>query len=266
MATIGGCFGPAGAPWPPSAGKPAVKATLPAPADAMAAAAPVAPPDPLGFVLTLALSLKAPLLWDGCLAERTLFDLSGLGTHAGGAVAFAAWQLGLYLWHRTLHRSEFLFRWFHRMHHSAERTGVWGAYLFHPLDTLAFAFVFSLVLVGGLGVSAPAAMAAGVLSTFCAIFQHANLRTPRWLGFVLQRPESHALHHQRGVHAWNYADLPLWDMLFGTFRNPEGVGGPAGFWDGASAQVGALLAGRDVTQPPPPEAARPGVGDVARAA
>jgi hypothetical protein len=41
--------------------------------------------------------------------------------------------------------------------------------------------------------------------------------------------------------------LPLWDLLFGTFRNPRG-GAPAeaGFYEGASARLGAMLAFRKV--------------------
>jgi len=204
----------------------------------------------LAFVFTLAISLKAPLLWDSWLAGHTLFDLTGLGHVGGAVVAFVLFELALWFWHRALHRVPFLFRWFHQMHHSAERVDVWGAFLFHPLDAAAFAFVASLVLVGGVGVTTPAVMAAAAAMNFCSFFQHANLRTPRWLGYLVQRPESHALHHERGIHAWNYSDLPLWDLLFGTFRNPAGFGGKGGYWDGASSRVGAMLVGRDVTSPP----------------
>jgi len=80
-----------------------------------------------------------------------------------------------------------------------------------------------------------------------AVFTHANLRTPRWLGFVIQRPEAHAVHHQRGLHGYNYGTLALWDAVFGTYRNPAVRQGEAGFWDGASARMGALLAGADVS-------------------
>ena len=62
-------------------------------------------------------------------------------------------------------------------------------------------------------------------SASSAIFQHANVRTPRWLGYFVQRPESHSLHHERGVHRDNYSDLPVFDMLFGTFRNPRALRG-----------------------------------------
>jgi sterol desaturase/sphingolipid hydroxylase (fatty acid hydroxylase superfamily) len=80
------------------------------------------------------------------------------------------------------------------------------------------------------------------------VFQHANIRTPQWLGYVIQRPESHSVHHQRGVHAWNYADLPLFDLLLGTFRNPPTHAREQGFWDGASRQVPAMLVFRDIAR------------------
>ena len=54
------------------------------------------------------------------------------------------------------------------------------------------------------------------------------------------------MHHARGVHAFNYADFPLWDLVFGTFRNPRAFEAETGFWDGASKRVGKLLLGRDV--------------------
>jgi sterol desaturase/sphingolipid hydroxylase (fatty acid hydroxylase superfamily) len=83
-----------------------------------------------------------------------------------------------------------------------------------------------------------------------SIFQHANIRTPRWLGYFVQRPESHTIHHGRGVHAYNYSDLPLFDILFGTFRNPKGFETETGFYHGASRRVGEMLVWRDVTRKP----------------
>ena len=46
-----------------------------------------------------------------------------------------------------------------------------------------------------------AAFAIAVLATAMAMFQHANIRTPRWIGYVVQRPESHAVHHGRATRA-----------------------------------------------------------------
>jgi sterol desaturase/sphingolipid hydroxylase (fatty acid hydroxylase superfamily) len=78
------------------------------------------------------------------------------------------------------------------------------------------------------------------------LFYHWNVRTPWWLGFLVQRPESHCVHHQAGLHAWNYADLPLWDALFGTLRNPRRWDGSCGFGE-SEHRLGAMLLGVDVT-------------------
>jgi sterol desaturase/sphingolipid hydroxylase (fatty acid hydroxylase superfamily) len=135
------------------------------------------------------------------------------------------------------------------MHHSAERVDTYGAFYFSPLDMVGWAFVGSLVLVVGFGVSPAAATAILLTTSFLGIFQHTNIRTPRWLGYLIQRPESHTVHHAKGVHAHNYSDLPLWDILFGTFRNPLGYEHETGFHPGASARVWEMLTFRDVSRP-----------------
>jgi len=50
------------------------------------------------------------------------------------------------------------------------------------------------------------------------------------------------------VHAFNYSELPLIDMMFGTFRNPAVFDGECGFGDERERKVGALLLGSDVTK------------------
>jgi sterol desaturase/sphingolipid hydroxylase (fatty acid hydroxylase superfamily) len=59
----------------------------------------------------------------------------------------------------------------------------------------------------------------------------------------------HAIHHERDAHSGNYCDLPVIDMIFGTYRNPEAFEGAAGFYDGASSRVVDMLLGRDVSEP-----------------
>jgi sterol desaturase/sphingolipid hydroxylase (fatty acid hydroxylase superfamily) len=200
-----------------------------------------------GFLLLyLALATYAPLMWDGWLGQHRLFAADALPLWAQAVGGFLALELGIYAWHRTMHNTDFLWRWMHQMHHSAERFDVFGAFYFHPFDMLGFTFVGSLCLVVGFGISADAAIFINVAATFCAMFQHSNIRTPRWLGYLITRPESHALHHERGVHARNYADIPLFDMLFGTFENPRRFEGEVGFYDGASKRIGAMLVGRQI--------------------
>ena len=87
------------------------------------------------------------------------------------------------------------------------------------------------------------------VTLFLAIFPHANIRTPRWIGYLVQRPESHSVHHERGLHRHNYCDLPVIDMLFGTFRNPKGYSQENGFYPGASARLVDMLLWRDVSRP-----------------
>lgn len=134
------------------------------------------------------------------------------------------------------------------MHHSAESLDAFGAYWLHPVDTFFFTTLSSLVLFPVLGLTPIAGAIAGAFLVFNAMFQHANLKTPRWLGYVIQRPESHSVHHRR--HRANYSDLPLWDILFGTFVNPAEMEETAGFYEGASSRVVEMLVGRDVSRPP----------------
>ena len=200
-----------------------------------------------GFMLLyFALATYAPLFWDGWLGEHRLLAGDQLPLWAQLVLGFLALEFGIYAWHRTMHNTPFLWRWFHQMHHSAERVDIWGALYFHPFDTLGFTFVGSLMLVLGVGIGAEAAIAINLVATFMGLFQHANIKTPHWLGYLIQRPESHSAHHERGVHARNYGDLPLFDIIFGTFHNPREFDGQVGFFEGGSRKVGAMLVGRQI--------------------
>ena len=198
----------------------------------------------LGGVLGGALS---PHVGAWASAHR-LFDLRALGAVAGTLVGLVVLDLVMYWWHRARHTWTPLWR-LHQLHHSSERLDAVGAFYFHPVETVIA--VNLATLVGGLmGLEGHAVLALGVATFLLALFQHANLRTPRWLGYVIQRPEQHALHHERGVHARNYGALALWDRLFGTYANPATFTGAVGFWDGASRRLGPLLIGADVTAQP----------------
>jgi sterol desaturase/sphingolipid hydroxylase (fatty acid hydroxylase superfamily) len=87
------------------------------------------------------------------------------------------------------------------------------------------------------------------------LFYHWNVKTPHWLGYIFQRPESHCVHHQEGVHSFNYADLPLWDMLFGTFRNPRTWEARCGFGAENEHRLLEMLFGVDVNKTPVDKAA-----------
>jgi len=202
----------------------------------------------IATVMYFGIASYAPFLWDEWLGQYRLIDGTSWPVWVAAPAALLAYQLGIYVWHRTMHNTPFLWRHFHQMHHSAERVDIWGALYFHPFDVLGFAFVGSLALTLGLGVSPDAVLFAFLVSTFCGLFQHANLKTPQWLGYIITRPESHALHHERDVHRYNYGDIPIWDIVFGTFRNPKTWDAKAGLFDGGSTKYLSLLIGRDIAR------------------
>ena len=109
-----------------------------------------------------------------------------------------------------------------------------------------------------LGLSPEAAVLAGIWQVFNGMFQHGNIKTPAWLGYFIQRPEQHGVHHERGIHGFNYANLPLWDIVFGTFKNPREWEALAGFYTGSSKQGLRMLLGRDVSGADWPSRESPG--------
>lgn len=214
------------------------------------------------LVLMMTVGVIAPMLipveW---LDEHRLLDGTKLGVVGGVIVGFIGFELVFYAYHRLCHRVSFLWRGLHQMHHAPQRLDVPGATVFHPFELGMLNFMLIGTLVFVLGVQPLAAAIVGALIGFCGMFQHWNVKTPRWLGYVIQRPEAHCIHHQRNVHAKNYSDLPLIDMLFGTFENPETFSGEVGFAEKAS--FGKMLVGIDVNEGE--DAGQPG-GELASAA
>ena len=201
------------------------------------------------FLMTGFISSSLPLLYADFARAHRLLDLERLGTLGGAAVALFGTELVAYWWHRARHRPV-LWRLMHQMHHSAERLDTFGSSFFHPFDIAGETIISGVAATMLLGVSPEAAALSGLVSVFLSIFQHSNIRTPRWLGYLVQRPESHSIHHGRGVHAFNYSNFPVFDMLFGTFKNAERFEPETGFYDGASRRIGAMLMFRDVSRPP----------------
>jgi sterol desaturase/sphingolipid hydroxylase (fatty acid hydroxylase superfamily) len=201
------------------------------------------------FILMATVTTLVPLAIPPDWLERhRLLDGSGLGVVGGAIVGYVVLSFVAYLWHRNAHRYSPMWRLFHQVHHSPQYVDMSGAMIFHPTEMV----VFSLLSIGGttlvLGLDPLAAALTGYVAAFYSMFQHWNIRTPRWLGYIIQRPEAHCLHHQRELHHYNFADLPIWDILAGSFRNPPSWQGEAGFEPPASRRLGAMLAFRDVNE------------------
>ena len=50
------------------------------------------------------------------------------------------------------------------------------------------------------------------------------------------------------MYKYNYSDLPVFDIVFGTFRNPQGYEMEAGFYGGASARIIDMLLCKGVSE------------------
>lgn len=200
------------------------------------------------FVCYFYLASYLPLLWDRYLLPFQIFDLTGMNVWASTFIALLVFQLLLYCWHRSMHQIDWLWRTFHQMHHSAERVDTLGAFYFSPLDMIGFTLLASISLVLVVGISPQAATNFLLISQFMAVFAHCNIRTPQMLGYVIQRPESHSIHHGKGIHGYNYSELSLIDILFGTFRNPKYFDVEIGFYQGASSRVLDMLCWKDVSK------------------
>lgn len=198
------------------------------------------------FILVMLISAITPVLWEkiGLNAVR-VFDLSELGFWGYPLGLLVASGIG-YGWHRAEHHFDVLWRMTHQLHHSALRVDIPGAFYSHPMEVLIKSTLGILVGTVLLGLAPLAAAAVSMTVAFISIFQHWNIRTPRLLGWFIPRPEMHGLHHEFGVHGRNYGDLPLWDMLFGTYSNPADFNGRVGFKAPLSAKIVDMLLMRDV--------------------
>lgn len=208
----------------------------------------------VGFGVTVgafALSLVVAGFWGSVFEGTSLLPGDELGFAGGALAGILVYEFCHYWYHRTAHAWQPLWLAAHQMHHAPESLDAFGAYFLSPLDVAIFTTLSSLVFFPLLGLTLESGLAASAFVAFSAAFQHANVRTPRWLGYLVQRPESHAVHHERGIHRYNYSDLPLWDIVFGTFRNPATWEGEVGFHDGASRRIPEMLIARDVSAPRP---------------
>lgn len=194
----------------------------------------------------VAIVLVGGLTWDRWFRGQGLWDASALGTYGGALAGYLAITFVYYWWHRARHEVGFLWRWIHQVHHSPQRLELLTSFYKHPLEIALNGALSSAILYVGVGVTPEAATLAVLATGVAELFYHWNVKTPYWLGFVIQRPESHCVHHAQGRHRNNYSDLPLWDMLFGTFENPRATPGACGFDTARELALGRMLRGRDV--------------------
>lgn len=197
----------------------------------------------------LAVVLTAGLTWERWFSSASIFHLSRhMGPEAGGIASYFIATFVFYWWHRWRHELDVLWIGFHQIHHSPQRLEVITSFYKHPGEMILNSMIGSLLVYGLLGLTPEG----GAFYTLCTalgeFFYHTNIRTPHWVGYFFQRPEMHRVHHQYGRHRNNYGDLPLWDMLFGTYENPKEWVHSCGFDDAREQQLLAMLRYQDVNR------------------
>lgn len=199
----------------------------------------------LFFVVYMTLNALIPGWLAASFSGHAVLSLASWPIVAQVFVGYGALSFLNALLHRSYHRYDFLWRWVHQLHHAPQRLDAAGAIFMTPLEMTGYIAIFQLLIVFVFGLDPLAAAIVGYVSTFYSLFQHMNIRTPQWLGLLIQRPESHGVHHRRGVHGYNYSDFPLWDILMGTFRNPQFFNGLVGFEDTGVPGIWSQIRGRD---------------------
>jgi sterol desaturase/sphingolipid hydroxylase (fatty acid hydroxylase superfamily) len=168
----------------------------------------------------------------------------GLGTQI--FIAYVILTFIYYWWHRLRHDSRFFWRLCHQLHHSPKRMEILMSFYKHPLEITLNGLLSSIILFPLLGCSPKAAALVTLATGIAELFYHWNIKTPFWLGPIFQRPESHRIHHMRNHHTNNYSDIPLWDMLFGTYQNPKKPVALCGFDSKREDRFDEMLGFRDV--------------------
>jgi sterol desaturase/sphingolipid hydroxylase (fatty acid hydroxylase superfamily) len=195
----------------------------------------------------LGIVLLAGATWERWLQGGSLFHLKDhLGVAGQGALAYFVSTFIYYWWHRFRHESRWFWLLCHQLHHSPRRIELVTSFYKHPVEIFLNSLLSAAIVYPLMGCS----LQAGALYTFLTgvaeFFYHWNVNTPHWLGYAFQRPESHRVHHQYRHHTQNFADLPLWDLLFGTFHNPRRFTAACGYDDWREDRFEDMLAWRDV--------------------
>jgi sterol desaturase/sphingolipid hydroxylase (fatty acid hydroxylase superfamily) len=198
-------------------------------------------------VIQLGIVVLAGQTWDRWLNSASLFHLRDhFGTGSQAAIAYLVSTFVYYGWHRFRHESAWFWRVCHQLHHSPRRLEVVTSFYKHPFEIFLNSLISATLVYTVLGCSIEAGAIYTLLTAIAELFYHWNVHTPRWLGYLIQRPESHRIHHQYRHHTQNFADLPLWDWMFGTFKNPTRFESACGFEEWREDRFEDMLAWRDL--------------------
>lgn len=188
--------------------------------------------------------------WDRLLINMEWSPPWAVRSHFGMIGQVIIGYIGLtfvyYWWHRLRHDSKFFWRVCHQLHHSPRRLEVIMSFYKHPVEITMNGLLSSAIIFPLIGCSPEAAALVTLATGLAELFYHWNIKTPIWLGPFFQRPESHRVHHQKNHHTNNYSDIPLWDIIFGTYQNPKEHVPECGYTADREDRFDDMLGFRDV--------------------
>jgi sterol desaturase/sphingolipid hydroxylase (fatty acid hydroxylase superfamily) len=202
-------------------------------------------------LVQIGIVLLAGVSWEIWLSSKSLFSISNqLPPLWAGLLAYFIATFVFYWWHRWRHESDFLWKAFHQIHHSPQRLEVITSFYKHPLEMIVNSVIGSILVYTILGASLEAGAVYTCATALGEFFYHTNIKTPRWIGFIFQRPEMHRIHHQYNRHKNNYGDIVWWDMLFKTYENPKTFDQTCGFTPKMEESLTLMLRFNDVHKNP----------------
>jgi sterol desaturase/sphingolipid hydroxylase (fatty acid hydroxylase superfamily) len=195
--------------------------------------------------------------YDHCTEDqycrRSYFQMTekGFNPVLGGFIAYVVNSWVFYWWHLIRHENYTMWLTFHQAHHAPVRIETITSFVKHPMEIFANSIIMTTLVYPILGLDIQANIWLSIFSALGEYFYHMNIRTPHWIGYFIQRPESHDFHHQLdGRFVSNYSDFPIWDIANKTFFNPtdEEVC-ETGFSNDKENRVGDLLTFEDIRGP-----------------
>lgn len=197
-------------------------------------------------LVQLLITLATARLWIEIFGEISLFKISNWQSQI--LQGLFAWFIGtffFYWWHRVRHLKGF---WliFHQIHHSPSRIEAITSFYKHPIEILSDAILSALILYPLLGCSMMGAFWYNCFAGIGEYLYHSNIKTPKWFRYFIQTPELHSIHHQFGVHKYNFGDIPIWDRIFGTYKDATKFAERCGFPKNAENKLKEMLLFKDV--------------------
>jgi sterol desaturase/sphingolipid hydroxylase (fatty acid hydroxylase superfamily) len=200
-------------------------------------------------LVQLTITVGLARLWREVYGHASVLNLSTLEIPV--LEGFVGWFVGtfvFYWWHRLRHQKGF-WRVFHQIHHSPSRIEVVTSFYKHPIEIATNSFLSAFILVPGLGCSLLGVFWYNFFAATGEYFYHANFRSPKWLRYFIQTPELHSIHHQLDVHNFNFSDIPIWDRMFGTYRDTTEFMTRCGFPGSNEERIAEMLVFKDVYDP-----------------